>query len=475
MTPIDLAERASDMNAMAKRPSTPRKSLSAFNLSALGADRLSELLIEATAGDANLKRKLKLELAAEVGAMSLAEEINKRIDALSSSRTKVSWRKRPDLIADLKVHLRAIADRLSALDAGLALGSLIAWFDLYPGLASRVKDPKGELSALFFEAAPALATVAGAVETDAASAELAEAVETRLSEWGGWIGRAAPSMSIPLATALLKRLTGDRPRPVGRRALVVRKLADRAGDIGAWVAAIPDDEKSKPEVGAEIARRFAGAGLAAQARAALEHARPRPPAASVKSQRKSHSPTTERSTAWDAAEITVLDAEGRGDDAQAARWTAFEHSLDETHLKAFVSRLADFDDVDFVDRATTLAAAWRDARAGLSFLMGWPALREAAAMILRRSEDLKLSAEDTALWASRLQTRYPNAALALVRARARSLTALGLGRSDEVRALSAEAMELALLPGSLEGLPSHAEFIDSLEAAASPTRRGFWR
>lgn len=54
------------MRGMAKRPSSTkaasvpsparRKTLSAANLAALGADVLAELLIDATAGDANLKR-----------------------------------------------------------------------------------------------------------------------------------------------------------------------------------------------------------------------------------------------------------------------------------------------------------------------------------------------------------------------------------------------------------------------------------
>ena len=107
--------------------------------------------------------------------------------------------------------------------------------------------------------------------------------------------------------------------------------------------------------------------------------------------------------------------------------------------------------------------------------MDWPAPREAAAMVLMRGDELRASAEDTALWASRLQARYPAAALALVRARARLLARQGAAHAEEVRALSAEAMELAQFPGALDGLPRHADFIDELEALTPTPARRFWR
>ncbi len=459
---------------MARRPGAAKKSLSVANLSALGAERLAQMLVDVAAGDANWKRRLKLELAAEVGPADLALEIDKRLTALAGSRTRVSWRKRPDLIADLQAHRRMIVDRLTPLDARLALDRLGQWFDLFSGLETRVKDPKGELSALFFEASGDLATVATAAGPAVAGPLLFEALQTRLGDWGGWVGRAAPAMGKGLASDILARLVTDRPRPTGRLALVVRKLADRAGDVQAWSDAIPDEDKLKPDVGAEIARRLAGAGRVAEARAALDTARPRAPEPARWTARSKTPVVAEPSQAWEDAEIIVLEAEGETAAAQTARWTVFERTLSEAHLRAFVSRLADFDDVEALDRAHAFAAAWDDAGRGLAFLMAWPALREAAAMILARSDEWRLSAEDTALIASRLEGRYPNAAMALVRARALALARLGLGRGEEARALAAEAAVLAERPGALDQIPAHAVFIDELEAL-SVRHRGAWR
>ena len=472
--PAPAVPRLVGRQAMAKRPGAAKKSLSVANLSALGADRLAQMLVDVAAGDANWKRRLKLELAAEVGAADLALEIDKRLTALSGSRARVSWRKRPELIADLQVHRRMIVERLTPADTRLALDRLVQWFDLFSGLEARVKDPKGELSAVFFQAAEDMASVASAAGPTVAGPPLFEALQTRLGDWGGWVGRAAPAMSKALATDLLARLTTDRPRPTGRLALVVRKLADRAGDVQAWTDAIPDEDKLKPDVGAEIARRLTGAGRVAEARQALDAARPRAPEPARWIVRSKTPVAPEPSEGWDDAEIVVLEAEGGAEAAQAARWAAFERTLSQTHLRAFVARLADFDDVEALDRAHALAAVRADPGRGLAFLMAWPALREAASMVLARADELHLSAEDTALTASRLEGRYPNAALALVRARARALARQGLGRGEEVRALAAEAAALAERPGALDHIPPHAAFIDELEAL-SLRHRTPWR
>lgn len=121
-----------------------------------GRPAWGDLLIEAGAGNANLKRRLRLELAAEAGPDLLALEIDKRITAVSVARTRVSWRKRGELIDDLNTHRDMIMERLAPKAPGEALAVLIRRFDLYPGLAALAKDTKGELPAAFEAAAPDL-------------------------------------------------------------------------------------------------------------------------------------------------------------------------------------------------------------------------------------------------------------------------------------------------------------------------------
>lgn len=455
---------------MAKRPATGRKTLSEANLAALGADRLAALLIEVADGD--LKRRLRMELAAEVGAPDLALELDKRLNSLAASRARVSWRKRPELLADLQMLRRMIVGRLGPMDGKLALDRLAAWFDLYPSLAARVKDPKGELTLVFDAASADLMSLASKVGADVAGPLLTDALSTRLSEWASWVGRGASAMSPALARRLLSDLTTARPRPTGRLALVVRKLADRAGDIDAWILAIPDDDRRKPEVAAEIARRLAQCGRAAEARGALEASRIEPPPAS----RWGRGKVAERPAlpdSWRAAEIAVLEAEGRADEATEARWSLFERTLSEDTLRTLLAGLADFEDVIALDRAFAIAAAFVDPMKGLAFLMNWPAHREAAGMVLTRRDELRGSVDDTPLWAARLAGRYPDAAVLLLRARALALVRLGDGVTEEVDGLVAEAEALAGGAGS-GTLETHAAFVEGLRVIAAP-RRPVWR
>jgi hypothetical protein len=454
---------------MAKRPATAKKTLSAANLQTLGEARLATLLMEMAGEDAGWKRRLRMELAAEVGAGDLALEIDKRLATLAGGRARVSWRKRPELIADLQALRRMIVNRLAAMDARLGLDRLVAWFDLYPGLSGRVKDPKGELALMFDEATSDLAATASAVGPDGAAPVLAEAVSTRLSEWGAWVGRGAHAMSRPLAQRVLAALTEGRPRPTGRLALVVRKLADRAGDLDAWIASLPDEDRLKPEVGAEIARRLAEGGRGVEARAALEASRPTTPERSRWGRGDPEPPPPPPET-WLAAEIAVLEAEGDVKGASDARWMLFERTLAEAPLRAEIAKLADFEDVVALDRAFAHATTYPDATKGLAFLMNWPAHREAAEMIAARGGEVRGSADDVPLWAARLEGRYPAAALALIRSRALALTRLAGGGGEEVQQMVHEAAALA----ERLGAEDHPAFLAALEEAARPARRG-WR
>jgi hypothetical protein len=455
---------------MAKRPAAVKKSLSEANLAALGADRLAALLMEVAGAD--LKRRLRMELAAEVGAPDLALELDKRLTTLATSKARVSWRKRPELIADLQTLRRMIVQRLGPLDARLALDRLVAWFDLYPALAVRVKDPKGELNLVFDGAATDLASLASLAGPDVAAPVLVEALSTRLSEWASWVGRGAGALDPALARRLLADLTGGRPRPTGRLALVVRKLADRAGDLDAWILTLPDEDRRKPEIGAGIARRLAEAGRPSEARAALEASRAVAPPPGRWGRGRTAEPEPP-SPAWLAAEIAVLDAEGQTARADEARWSLFARTLSEDVLKSLLAALPDFEDVIALDRAFALAAAWPDPVKGLAFLMNWPAHREAAEMILARRDQLTAVVDDASLWAARLSVRYPDAALVLVRARARGLVRLGSGLNEEVEGLIGEAEALAAHAAAAD-TESHADFLAGLRALAAQ-RRPVWR
>ncbi len=383
--------------------------LSAASLVHLGAPRLADLLIEAGAGNPNLKRRLRLELAAEAGPDVLALEIDKRITALAAARTRVSWRKRAELIEDLNAHFRMIVERLSPEAPAEALAVLVRWFDLYPGLAARVKDTRGELPAAFEAAAPDLFALAEA-GGDKALQDLVDALERRPQDYGRWISAAGDALGPVAARRLLDGLDASaRKTPAGRNLL--RRLADRAGDLDLWLSLVTPEQAGSPDIAADIARRLLNAGRVAEARAALEA--PLRPSPLNRRWTFGHNPkegAPRLTPAWEAASIDVLEAEGNRQEAQDLRWTLFERDLAAPVLRDYLARLPDFDDVEALDRAFAHASSHPDFEAAMRLLMDWPAHREAAALVLARPREARQARPMSADWASRLAQRYPEAA-----------------------------------------------------------------
>ena len=383
--------------------------LSAASLVHLGAPRLADLLIEAGAGNANLKRRLRLELAAGISPDILALEIDKRLTALAAARTRVSWRRRGELLDDLNTHREMIVERLAPEVPGEALAVLIRWFDLYPGLAVRVKDAKGELPAAFEAAAPDLFTLAETVD-DQALRDLVDALRRHPQDYARWISAAGETLGPRTARRLLDSLDASaRKTPAGRNLL--RRLADKAEDLDLWLSLVTPEQAGSPDIAADIARRLLAAGRIAEARAALEAALS-PPSLNRR-WTFGHNPkdgAPRLTPAWEAASIDVLEAEGGRQEAQDLRWTLFERDLSAPVLRDYLSRLPDFDDVEALDRAFAYASSHPDFEAAMRLLMDWPAHREAAALVLARPREARHAGGRTSDWASRLAQRFPEAA-----------------------------------------------------------------
>ena len=401
---------------MARRPASPKR-LNAANLSGLGADRLGELLMQAADADAILKRRLRLVLAAEAGPDLLALELDKRLSTIAASRARVSWRKRPDLLRDLDILRGAIVDDLAVAAPGEGLERLIAWFDLFRGLATRVKDQKGEVSAAFETAAPDLWRIAGAAvqANEKAVALLAQAVERQPLEYARWIGGGGEDLTADLARRLLDAV--DKTSSARGMRTVMRRLADRAGDLDLWLSLTTPEERGSPDFAAVVAKRLLVADRVPEARQALEAALA--PSAGNRRWTFGRSPQAGPPTltpAWEATSIDLLEAEGRKDEAQELRWAMFERDLSTPVLRAYLARLPDFDDVEALDRALAHAATYADFETALGFLMDWPAHREAAALVERRIREVRAPLPLKADWAARLAQKYPDAAERLLAA-----------------------------------------------------------
>ena len=158
-----------------------KKTLNLDNLAALGPERLAAILIEVAAGNAEIKRRLRLELAAQAGGGdALAAEVGKRLTALRNARSFVDWQKRREFLKDLDQQRVMIVDRIAQTRPDLALDLMWRFMDLAEPVFNRVDDSNGSVGDVFHTACDNLATIAVMARPDPAS--LADRVFTALSK-----------------------------------------------------------------------------------------------------------------------------------------------------------------------------------------------------------------------------------------------------------------------------------------------------
>ena len=189
--------------------------------------------------------------------------------------------------------------------------------------------------------------------------------------------------------------------------LALTEIADLQGDVDAFIDQYEEKARKVPKIAAEIARRLLSAGRIEEAWQAIE---------AVERRRRGDGwkwPEFE----WENARIEVLEALGRAEDAQAARWSCFERSLSSSHLRAYLKRLSDFDDIEAEKKALNHATQFGNVLQALSFLISWPALDHAGDLVLQRAAELDGDHyEILAPAAEALAAKHPLAATVVLRA-----------------------------------------------------------
>lgn len=383
-------------------PKPPSLKVTPDNLVRLGADRLAEILVDVAGSRPELKRRLRIELAAEKGLLSLTAEIDKRLLAFETSRGKVGWRQKPTLLREIGVLGELIVQRLAPLDRDAARSRLWRHLGSFSAVRGRMKDSDDPIP-VYAAAVGGLAELATDLPPDIVSGELAAALVADPQAWVVWL----PDFILPLDPQVA-RLT---LQSVGKRTgsgwpRLIRQLADAAGDAEAFHRTYAPAAVAMPEIAAEVARRYLAAGQTDRAGEVLEAARPKPRLLSGK---------PEINFEWETVWIEYLAQSGQMEQAQAARWSSFERTLSVFRARSFIQPLADFDDVEAETEAFAIAAKAADFEAGLAFFMAWPQLGEAGRMIEARPDDIKIDPDLAQVWAERLSARQPRAAELLLR------------------------------------------------------------
>ena len=381
-----------------------KKTITQDNLAALGVDRLAAILVELADDNADVKRHLRLELAAQMGGDTIAAEIGKRITALRSARSFLDWQKQREFVKDLDLQRVMIVDRVADTRADLALDLMWRFMDLVEPVMNRVDDSNGAVGDVFRSACEDLGAVALKAKPDAvalADRVLAAVMANDYGVFDDLVTTMLPALGDMGVARLKSRLTqalGDRSRKaaggdqrIPRGAL--QEIADGQADVDGYIALVPKEVRSRPDVGAEIGRRLLAAERTTEALAALEHAKPK-----QRARRTTDHDTIEVDEldsagygdggSWENVYIEALAATGQEDKAQTLRWAAFEDRLSAPHLRAYLKKLPDFDDVEAEDRAMAHALGFRFFEVALAFFKEWPDQNRAAQLVLARASEI---------------------------------------------------------------------------------------
>ncbi len=468
-----------------------KTTLNAKNLEALGAERLSELLIEISTGNAAHKRRLRLELAGAQSTAEVAREVRKRLASIDRARTIIDWRKIKALKSDLETQRTMISGTIAAGDPDEAMDLLWHFLELAGSIFARCDDSNGLIIGSFHAACLDLGTIAPRVSHRKRLADEAFAAIKRnaYGECDPLIPALAPALGkdglarlkdllaawraeeVEIPTERVKvgwSMNGpiygdeiDRRHRESAVRIALEQIADAEGDVDAFIRQQSEKSQTVPAIAAEIAGRLLKAGRASEALAALDKAPP------------TGCPTVDAE--WQDARVETLEALGQQADAQAFRWRCFERDLNAEHLRAFIRRLPDFDDVEAEEKAFAHAAGFEDVHRALMFFAAWPAPSLAAKLVLARAKEIDGDQYDILTGAAEwLQDNHPLAATVLLRAMIDF--SLDNGRSSRYRHAARHlATSAALAPhiADFGTFADHASYVARLKRSHGK-KYGFW-
>lgn len=413
-----------------------KTTLNAKNLETLGAARLAELLIEISTGSAVSKRRLRLELAGAQSPKEAGREVAKRLTSIARARSFVNWKNRKPLVTDLESQLRAIREQIAPADPTEALALTWRFMQVATPLFERCGDSSGIVIGVFHDACVLLgeiALTAGTPPEALADAAIDALRDNGYGQYDGLIAILTPALGqVGLAHLKLQiEAMAATPVPVppkgewetvgygsggatyahqmeerSRKSMVgmaLKDIADAMGDVDAFIAQYDPKTRKVPKIAAEIAARLMAAGRAADALGFVERAE------------ISEGRWIPRE--WQDARLAALEGLGRGDEAQAFRWECFERDLSVDHLRAYLKRLPDFDDIEAEERAMDHAMKHASLFTALQFFLAWPSISHAADLLIQPQLEIDGDRyEYLAPAAETLSERHPLAATLALRA-----------------------------------------------------------
>ncbi|MFI3905513.1 DUF6880 family protein [Ochrobactrum sp. S1502_03] len=471
-----------------------KTTLNAKNLEALGVERLAELLIEVSTGNANHKRLLRMELVGNSSGAELAREVRKRLSSIARSKSWIDWHKVKSVKADLEAQRKSIVEKIAPNDPQEAFELIWQFLSLADSIFERSHDSSGMLIESFHVASEDAGRIASMAKVS--NERLVEKVFSVLQDNGyGQYDELINAMAPALGEAGLRKLQNTvevwakEPKPkvvkqdkevVGwssngpvyrdefysnsktiRVKVILQQIADALGDVDLYIEQQPEKSRTFATITTDIAQRLLAAGRVQEALEALDK---------TEFDRRREIPSE-----WQALRAEVLEALGRTDEAQQFRWKSFEQSLNSELLRDYVKRLPDFDDVEAEDRAFAYVQAFPDANHALYFYLQYSSLAEASKLVISRASEMdgdhyELMTEA----ADKLSAKYPLAATMLLRSMI-DFTLDG-GRSSRYKHAARHLLECGSLSRSIEDygmFVSHETYLAELRKVHG-RKHGFW-
>ena len=472
-----------------------KPAINAKSIEKLGAARLAELLFEISAGDAALKRRLRFELAGAQSPAEAAREIRKRLASLAKARGFIDWNKMRVFAAELDTIRRAIADQLAQSDAAEALDLMMRFMSLAAPVFGRCDDSNGIVSNVFRSACGNLGAIAAAArpQPQHLANQAFEALKANdHGQYDGLLETLAPVLGASglehLKSRMLELAKTPVPKPAGKDRVVIgwggsngriyadeieerhrqsvarmalEQIADHQADVDGYILLQSHKARRVPRISAGIAQRLLSSGRAEEALQALDAADGDfPPGLAHE---------------WETTRAEVLDALGKNTEAQAFRWSCFERTLAADHLRNFLKRLPDFDDVQAEDRAMAVALAFPEIHVALHFLITWPALAKAALLVEARCAELDGNLYELLTPAAQaLEGKYSLAATLLRRAMINHI--LDYSKATRYRHAARHLLECESVESSIADrrtYPTHHDYVNELRRL-HPRNSAFW-
>ena len=360
-------------------------------LTALGAEKLARLVLEASKRDAGFKRLVAAAMAGAKGPKAVAIVIDRKIAALNRATGFVERDRAKTFASDLEMTLKAIVDELGATDPISAVERALNFIATHQRVFERIDDSQGRIQNIYETVIDAMAPLVTSWP-EAERERLPDLIMAALgTETHGYLPKVVSAVAGTIPAVALARWDKQlAARHAGGNAsglIACRQaIAEARGDLDGYIA-LEEIKHTNSQNSIEIAERLLNAGRATEALEWVRHKRGRGigymSVADLADGLGAQDPTSNRRVSLEAR---ILEALGDRAGAQDLRWSAFESTLGVASLREHIARLDDFAEFEVLDRAFDHASSAKAAYTSLRFFIEWPNLERAARLVVERQD-----------------------------------------------------------------------------------------